>query len=342
VDNYTQSNSVNVKTNRPLWEGATLDLSWVLRWSINKNYQISTDNVGRQTITSVTSTGQIERSYLAFPDFLFLSAFNTNIESVDARYQELKADATDTRTDSEKLSQAFEDGFEALPWLSEVLGSFMPRVNWGIRWDGIEKWTLLDGVADRISLEHRYTSTLSSSYRHSPDNGVRITESKRAQSGFNPLVGVNMGWNELWGGTMNVTARWNKTLSYNLVTASSNIQEQKTDEITVTANFRKQGFEMPFLGLTLQNDVEFSLTGSYNTDRQRTYEIDNLTGGGQPREGTIRYTIEPRVRYSISSRVNASIFYRYQRTKPNSEGGSSIPGTTIHEAGLELKITIAG
>jgi len=63
---------------------------------------------------------------------------------------------------------------------------------------------------------------------------------------------------------------------------------------------------------------------------------------GQPREGTLRLTIEPRVKYTISQRVQASLFYRYQRTKPDAEVGSRIPGTTIHEGGLEVRITIAG
>ena len=131
-------------------------------------------------------------------------------------------------------------------------------------------------------------------------------------------------------------------MNYTLATAASNIAQSKTDEVSMTANFRKNGFEMPFLGLNLKNDIDFSLAFTYNHERQRTYEIADLAGEGQAREGTIRYMIEPRVRYNISNRVNASLFYRYERTKPDSEGGSSIPGTTVHEAGLELKITIAG
>jgi len=60
------------------------------------------------------------------------------------------------------------------------------------------------------------------------------------------------------------------------------------------------------------------------------------------REGITRISLEPRVRYSISQRVQASLFYRYQRTRPDEEVGSRIPGTTTHEGGLEVRITIAG
>ena len=60
---------------------------------------------------------------------------------------------------------------------------------------------------------------------------------------------------------------------------------------------------------------------------------------GDPLEGTIRTVIEPRIRYILSSRVTASIYYRYTRLKPD-EGGSRIPGSTINEGGLDVRIAI--
>jgi len=55
------------------------------------------------------------------------------MKAVNKRYQELYA-ADTTRSKPEVLSQAFEEGFEAVPWLRKVLGGFFPRVNWGFRW----------------------------------------------------------------------------------------------------------------------------------------------------------------------------------------------------------------
>ncbi len=342
VDNYTQSNTVSMRTGRALWEGARLDLTWDLKWSYNKNYQILTDTLGYQTITGVTTTGQLERSYLMLPDFLFFSFFNTTIGAVNERFTQLSNDATDTRTPSEKLGEAFSSGLEAAPWLSKILGEFMPRVNWGFRWDGLEKISFLEGVADRISFEHRYTSSTASTYRISPDNGNRITETKRAQYNFAPLAGLTFQFNKLWGGNMSVNARWGTQKSYDLNLSATNIVETGSDEYALTANFRKSGFEMPFLGLTLKNDVDFSFSFSLNRSSSRTYDVNNLGSGGQPREGTMRITIEPRVRYNISQRVTSSVFYRYSRTKPDESVGSRVPGTTIHEGGLEIRITISG
>ncbi len=341
ADNYSQSNTFSIKTNRPLWEGARLELNWDLRWSVNKNYQISTDANGLQTITSTAITGKLERSYMAFPDFFVFSLFNTNMDAVKERYDELLAENPDGRT-TELLAEAFEDGFEAFPWLSGILGNFFPRLNYGFRWDGLEKWSLLDGLADRISLEHRYQSSFSMAYRHSQDDGSRITETQQVGSGFKPLIGVQLAFNQVWGGDLSVQTRWDKTGNFNLNTSASNIVEDNSDEFTMNLEFKKAGFEMPLFGLSLKNDIQFTLAFSLNKTSSRIYSVSDLGSGGQPREGITRISIEPRVRYSISQRVQASLFYRYQRTRPDAEVGSRIPGTTSHEGGLEMRITIAG
>lgn len=342
TDNFTQSNTFSVRTNRPLWEGARIDLDWNLRWSSNKNTQLRTDSLGQATITSVTATGQFERSYMTFPDFLFFSYFNTNVGNVNERYQQLLNDPSDRRTNSEKLAEAFEEGFEAVPWLTKVLSGFFPRVNWSVRWDGIEKIGLISGFADRISFEHRYTSTLTSSHRLNQDDGSQITENKRVGYNFAPLIGLNFGFNRIWNGDLNVTSRWGTQKTFDLNTSSNNIVETESNEITLTANFRKAGFELPLFGLNLKNDIDFSFSFSLNKTNSRTYDINALDSEGQPREGTTRITIEPRVRYVISQRVTSSLFYRYQRTKPDTSVGSRIPGTTVHEGGLEIRISITG
>jgi cell surface protein SprA len=211
-----------------------------------------------------------------------------------------------------------------------------------LRWDGIEKISFMKGFGDRISLEHRYSSTLATQYHNDPSSGDRVTESKRIGYNFAPLIGLTFAFNKLWGGDMTVNSRWGKQKSYDLNTSSSNIVEQATDEISITANFRKAGFDMPLFGLTLKNDIDFSFSFSLNKTASFVYEINDLEGGGQPREGTTRITVEPRVRYTVSQRVQSSVFYRYQRTKPDSSVGSRVPGTTIHEGGLELRIQITG
>ncbi len=339
VDNFSQSNNLTLKTNRDLWEGAKLDLSWDLKWQVNKNTQVATVAGAPPAIMSELTTSSLDRSFLMFPDFLFFSLFKTNMNSVNEKFQALQSRNPDATNDN--LAQAFEEGFEAFPFLSKIFSGFLPRVNWGIRWDGVEKLAFLPKFADRISLEHRYRSTLSIKYRQNSGEPL-ITEAKRVGYEFSPLLGVTLGFNQLWGGDLTVNGSWRTQTAYDLNTSSSNIVQQGSTEISVTANFRKNGFDIPMFGIYLKNDLEFSLAFSTNKSSQFTYQLDELGTGGQPREGTLRITLEPRVRYVISQRVTASLFYRYQRTKPDAAVGSRIPGTTIHEGGLEIRLSITG
>jgi len=94
-------------------------------------------------------------------------------------------------------------------------------------------------------------------------------------------------------------------------------------------------------GLSLKNDVEITFTFSTTHNARRQYDPTYLASNqeGTPLEGNTRSTMEPRVRYVLSSRVTAALFYRYTKMSPD-EGGSTIPGTTTQEAGLDIRIAI--
>jgi hypothetical protein len=83
-------------------------------------------------------------------------------------------------------------------------------------------------------------------------------------------------------------------------------------------------------GVSLKNDIEFSL--SYTSAKNSTvrYEMTNFTEEGIPQDGTARVTIEPRIKYTISAKVTLSIFYKRSTVEP--EGASRIPP----EAGLDV------
>ncbi len=83
------------------------------------------------------------------------------------------------------------------------------------------------------------------------------------------------------------------------------------------------------------------MTYSLTKNSRRTYDVNTLESNlsGTPLEGSTRTVMEPRIRYVLSSRVTAAIFYRYTKVSPD-EGGSTIPGTTTNEAGLDIHIAI--
>ncbi len=343
---FSQQNRLTFKTNRALWEGARLDLTWNVGWSNSRNEQFNSDSLGRRDARVnpvITSSGSIERSFLTFPNVLFLGLFKTDIKKVAEKYQQLRQSRGDTvkAPDEEKIATAFEEGFEALPFFTKLFGKYTPRVNWSLRWDGLERVPLFSGIATRVSLDHSYTSSFTRGFENKPGVGER-TNAERVAYGFAPLVGLNISFKEFLKGQMGATLRYNTNTTYDLSLSARNIVETLTQEISVSANYSRRGFEIPFFGLSLNNDLEFNASYSRSKNSKVNYELLKLAAGnvgGDPLEGSTRTTFEPRIKYTLSQRVNASVYYRLTKITPDQEA-STIPGSTTNEAGLDIHISI--
>jgi len=339
VDNFSQANKLDFKTSRQIVEGLRVDLTWKVGWSYNRNETLISDSTtGAVTLQSVVTTGDIERSYFTFPQLFSLKIFKNDVSEVARRFQSLKDDQGDQRPDEEKLAQAFEDGFESLPFLKNVLGRFVPRANWSIRWDGLERLPYLRNFASHISLENTYASTFSQRWRGNLGGG-QITESERMTYGFTPLAGLNVTFQDFLKGNFSTTVRYSTTTTYDLSTASRNMEESYNKEISLQASFGRRGFAIPFFGLTLTNDIDISFSYTYSRNTRRTYDVGNINAGAVPLEGMSRIVMEPRIKYVLSTRVTASLYYRYTDAEPD-QGASLIPGTKTNEAGLDIHISI--
>jgi cell surface protein SprA len=278
---------------------------------------------------------------LTFPDVLMLGIFKSSLKDVSKRYAELKAIKDTTISNEERLAQAFEEGFEALPLLRKVFGPLAPRINWSLRWDGLEKIPLFAGFASRVSLEHAYTSTYTRQFENRPGAGGEKTLGQRVAYGFSPLIGMNFTFKELFKGSFGSNVRYNTNTSFDLQTSSTNIVEVLAQEISVTLNYSRRGFEIPFFGLSLSNDLDISASYSMSKNSRKTYDVSKLDVNttGQPLEGSTRTVLEPRIKYVLSSRVTASVYYRLTKIAPD-DTGSRIPGSTVNEAGLDIQISI--
>ncbi len=335
-DNFSQKNNLDFKTSRPLWEGAKIDLNWKVGWSINKSTQINTDALSNISIGSISSTGTISRSFLSLPPVLFLSVFKSGIKKVNELYD------PNSPNPHQNLSNAFLKGFESLPLLSQLgflsqVANYIPRPNWRLSWDGLEKFPLFNTFAKRVSLDHAYTSSYTEGWRINPD-GVQEVQTQRIEYGFAPLVGLNFTFGEVWGGNLISSVKYSTRTGYDLGISTTSINENFSRDIGITASYSKSGFELPLFGVSLKNDIEFSF--SYTSTKNSTiiYDFTNFTEEGTPQDGTTRTTIEPRVKYTISSKVTLSIFYRRSSVEP--EGAARIPPTTTNEAGLDVHISI--
>ncbi|HYQ87251.1 MAG TPA: cell surface protein SprA [Bacteroidota bacterium] len=353
ADQYGQTNSIALRTNRPLWPGATLEVNWKVGWQFQKSTTFLTDAFGNRAETTtdasgnlvaavptIATQGSIERSFLTLPPVFFLKVFKSNLEDVGKKYNRLNDLDKDPTHYAEHLAESFEKGLEALPFLNRVLGQYVPRPNWSLRWDGLEKIAGIGSVVERMSLEHAYTASFRRDFRGDISGGER-TDIERVQYGFAPLAGINATFKEFLKGNMTGTLRYNSSTAYDLNLAAQNITETASQEISLSLSYSRRGFKFPLFGLTLSNDVDVSLTFSRTKNSRRSHDPNflDVNQEGTPIEGSTRTSAEPRIRYVLSTRVSAALFYRFTKVAPD-EGGSLITGTTTNEAGVEIHITI--
>jgi cell surface protein SprA len=332
-DNFSQRNSIDLKTSRPLWEGASLELKWRVGWQVSKSSTIVMDSLGQSSITNPSSTGSITRSFVSLPSIPLLSFIKGGIKRVNELFDPQKGN----------LSEAFLNGFESIPLISKLpflqnFTKFVPRPNWSINWDGIEKYSLFKSWAKRVSLDHAYTSEYTEGWKIDPD-GQQITQSQKVNYGFSPLVGINITFNSLWNGDLTANIKYNTKTGYDLGVSTQNITESFSKDIGVTASYSKRGFEIPLFGVSLKNDIEISFSYTTSTSTSVVYNMgDSFTEQGTPQDGTTRTTLEPRIKYTISSKVTLSIFYKRSSTSP--QGAARITPVTTNEAGLDVHISI--
>jgi hypothetical protein len=339
TDVFSQGNRLNMRTSRPLWEGARLELTWNLNWDYNVNQTLQTDSLGNPRVLNRIVSGSLDRSFVTLPPVLVFKFFRTSIEDVNKRFEELKADRNDTRLNDAKLAQAFEEGLEALPLGKKIISDIIPRPNWSLRWDGLEKMILFKSFAQRMGLEHSYSSSYKRRWRLAP-NGVEVIESQQVSYGFNPLVGLNVSFVEVFKGSLSATFRYGTSTTYDLSPSAQNIVEGNLTDIAISANYGRRGFEFPFFGLSLSNDLDFSFSYSFSRNVRRVYDMKaNFKKDGTALEGSSRTSMESRIRYILSARVTASLFHKYSKLKPDA-GGSRIPGQTVNDVGLDIRLSI--
>lgn len=333
-DVYTEKNNIDMKTARPLWEGAKIDISWNVSWSENKNVSLTSDAFGNITVSNTTATGSNNKSFLSLPSGL--PFVESGISKVNSLYN---PNAANPR---ESLTNAFVEGLESIPFLSGLpvfadIKQYIPRPNWRFTWDGLEKFLFFKTIAQRISLDHAYTSTYVEGWKLTTD-GTEEVQTQRIEYGFTPFLGFNITFGELWGGNLSGTVKLGSRTAYDLGVSTTNITETSSTDIGFTASYSKTGFDVPLFGISLKNDVEFLISYTSTSNSVIRFDMNNFTEEGVPQDGTTRTSIEPRIKYTISSKVSLAIYYKRSTVEP--KGAARIPPTTTNEAGLDVNIVI--
>ena len=346
-DDYQSTSTFQFQTNRALWPGATLDLNMRSNIGYSQNQRVITDAAGVPDFTNVNKRQTIDRTFTSFPDFIGFGAFGDNVDNVIELYNERKAEIladADTSQQNTRLLDAlatsFREGFESLQLFSGEAARVMPALNWTLRWDGIEKIGPFRGLATRIFLEHAYQSTYKENARIN-DNG-RIVEMQEVRRGFQPLIGLNMTFDEQrLDGLLTATVRYNLTSAHSLASsARATIQREDSHEFQIQASYLRREMSLKFLGLDLKNDMEFTFLTQIRKSLQSRYDIDEFPAAeSRTVNGTTQITIEPRARYTISNRVTASAFFRYEG---NFSEGATTPGFSTTQFGVDIRLSISG
>ncbi len=252
---------------------------------------------------------------------LFFKVFKSNLEDVGKKFDEARLNLPDAQVNA-ALAQSFEKGLEALPIL-DIFGQYMPRANWSLRWDGIEKVLGISGFVEHLSLEHNYTSSFRRDYQTYPGNGEQ-TNTEQVSYAFSPLAGITASFKDFLKGAMSGTFRYNTSTNYdlNLAALPANIVETLSQEISLSLTYSRKGFSFPLFGLNLSNDVDFTFTFSLTKNARTEYDPTLLSSNqdGSPLDGSTQTNMEPQIRYVLSTRVTASIYYKYSKTAPDASG----------------------
>jgi hypothetical protein len=236
---------------------------------------------------------------------------------------------TDPNENLKNLSSSFKS----------QIGSF-PFPNWTLSLSGLEKFPLFAEFASTVTLENGFTSEYSEAASVDATNTEVISRQSVTQS-FSPLIGLNIAFKPMFGGALTASVRINKSTTNSLVPSSSLIQTTNTNDWSINANYAKAGFEIPFFGLALKNDISFALTISKNTNEPLDYKFN--AGSSLPEQlpgnGSAVTTINPSVQYSLSSKVQMQLFYKYIKTEPTQGILNTVPRTS-NEGGLNIRISI--
>ncbi len=353
LDNFMQTNALDMRTSRPLWKGATLDLNWKTEFGQNRNQLTTTDANGNMSFSNVVVTERYNRTFLTFPNFLFFKAFNNSPSAVVDRYRAnvlpiLNGRSPDSLSIGEKVSMqnamtdAFIGGLQAFEFFPGLLSRFLPQVNWSIRWEGMEKLFFFNGLAQRVTLEHTYQTMYTESARID-DNG-RTVDAQTIRMDFRPLVGISMAFDEKkLKGTLTSTFRYNMSTNYSLVTSAATLSQENIHEFNLNAAYAIHGFAFPVLGIELKNDVEFSFNSSFRRTNRYTYQLADpdpeKAANGSELDGQTTIMLEPRARYTVSNRLTATAFVKYTG---NFTSGAANPGYSTTEVGVEVRLAISG
>lgn len=316
-DNYDLQNEISLTSSiSPIFpNNIRMNLTFKKKWGFNNGGSFVTNEqglLGTQTSKSSSNSNSIS---IFFPgdieNFNYVPSANST-ENIN------------------NITEAFKSNVSSFPF-----------PNWSLTISGVEKFPLFAQFAQSVSIDNAYNADFLERYSIDLTSSL-IPQQLSITKGFNPLFGMNITFKETFGGNLNANFRISSTATNSLFPASSLIQTTKTNDLSINATFTKSGFEIPLFGLSLQNDISFSVTYSKtnNTPVDFRYSVNAINNRERlPGNGSVVTTFNPAIQYSLSQKVQMQLFYKYIRTEPTENTAATIPRTS-NEGGLNIRISI--
>ncbi|PSQ87617.1 MAG: cell surface protein SprA [Bacteroidetes bacterium QS_3_64_15] len=343
-----------------------IDLSWNVEWSRQTNVTFP-DEEDRFT----TESGDNSASVWAFGSIVSLMEKQADRIPQDARNGAGARPAGEVPLTNASVASDFKSAFLTGGGSVGTHGfAPFPLPGWNIRYSGLADWPLLGQIMKSASLKHSYNADYQSSYSSDTRGGgdedqvslggrsfafqnpdFRIGSS-RISKRFQPLLGVSI----TWPGNLETSIEWNQQVNTFLRTAGLKVEKVKTNQLSGSVSYRKQGLRIPVLGLgRLENQIRFSLTLSRSVNDERSYNLRGSLAAVEAgdavdpsqvtdptndfitvRKQTTRLTIQPEFTYRLSDRVTADLQLKYERF----DGDNRRPSYTEVNGGFNVRVSI--
>jgi len=346
-----------------------ISLSWRLDESRQENLTYRLLDTG-QPSADTTKTSDISVSAWSFSSS-YLDLFQSQLDQYRLDCGEVCSDIFSPDTlestvlTNRQVYASFQSSYLTLGSRGKIP---IPLPSWNLSYSGISKWPIIRRIFQSATLRHGYSSTFSADFRSNLRGGEldnfslgagpvisfetpqEEVDAVRINERFQPLIGIDLTIR----GNIQTSIAWNKTNSYSLSTTNNVVNENRSNEISLTASWAKSGLRIPFFRRTLNNRINFSLSLSRiaNDDRsfyiRRAMEIaaldpefdvslvleepyvDVLTS-------TSRIQIQPKIAYQFSNVVSADMFVQYEDFIGDSR---RLPYTTIN-GGFNLRVNFS-
>ena len=371
TDVLTDGNQVKARTSINPSSSLQISLNWSADWSETTNLTYPS----RGADPTETQSGDNRSSIWAFG-----ASFQSLFDRQYATYLANGGPDAETLTDngtgrvvltSESVVEDFRNSFVSGLGPVDARGYLpFPMPGWLVNYTGLSNFPLLRRITQSVTVRHGYSADYATSYRsigaldetgqtEIPFNGQTIlysvpefqAEGVRINERFQPLIGFDVTWR----GQVQTGIQWNKSNAYALST-SSEVNQQKTSELSLTVSYQKQGIRLPFFDRRLNNRFTFNLTASRSTSDDRRFLLQNALRekasvgagaptptlleaiSGEPINASTRLRVTPQISYQFSNRVSANFTLNYERF--DNEVGR-VPSSTTINGGFNIRVAIS-